>query len=306
MNSTTTRPQSPFLAPTAGPETIRYAWSGTPGDPLTRQYNGGTVLNVSDYVQFFSLDYSKRAGQMQGPPSVLLIVQDAVSMDPEDTAKKTLIESWGFSVQMLDDDSTQSAMDIAAASSDVIYVSQEVFYDVSPLIKNSSKGIVSEDGNVSVGLGFGKSDTWFGDRETNILSNAHEITAPFAIGQLTICDSSERLLAITAPHAPGAVGLSDDPESPGDLELMAIEADGGLYGGGNAAARRVSMPWGSDTSFDFREVNAAGKTLMRRAIVWAGVPVLYFGVHIVLNPTGGAERIRTEVQVFNTPKVNAP
>ena len=24
-------------------ETIRYAWSGTPGDPLTRQYNGGAV-----------------------------------------------------------------------------------------------------------------------------------------------------------------------------------------------------------------------------------------------------------------------
>jgi hypothetical protein len=35
------------------PETIRYEWSGTPGDPLTRQYNGGTIVNVLDGVQQF-------------------------------------------------------------------------------------------------------------------------------------------------------------------------------------------------------------------------------------------------------------
>ena len=31
-------------------ETIRYDWSGTAGDPLTRQYNGGTITNVIDAV----------------------------------------------------------------------------------------------------------------------------------------------------------------------------------------------------------------------------------------------------------------
>ena len=39
-------------------ETIRYAWSGTPGDPLTRQYNGGTVVNVIDSAQQFDLTYN--------------------------------------------------------------------------------------------------------------------------------------------------------------------------------------------------------------------------------------------------------
>lgn len=38
-------------------ETIRYAWSGTPGDPLTRQYNGGTVANVADDVYDFDIRY---------------------------------------------------------------------------------------------------------------------------------------------------------------------------------------------------------------------------------------------------------
>ncbi len=42
------------------PETIRYAWSGTPGDPLTRQYNTGTIVNVAEDVQEFDLGYVTR------------------------------------------------------------------------------------------------------------------------------------------------------------------------------------------------------------------------------------------------------
>ena len=38
-------------------ETIRYAWSGTAGDPLTRQYNGGAAASVLEDVQQFDLAY---------------------------------------------------------------------------------------------------------------------------------------------------------------------------------------------------------------------------------------------------------
>ncbi len=38
-------------------ETIRYAWSDTPGEPLTRQYNGGTVVNLLEDVHQFDLSY---------------------------------------------------------------------------------------------------------------------------------------------------------------------------------------------------------------------------------------------------------
>jgi len=41
-----------------GPETIRYSWSGILGDPLTRQYNGGTIANLLDNVNDFSLTYT--------------------------------------------------------------------------------------------------------------------------------------------------------------------------------------------------------------------------------------------------------
>ncbi len=42
------------------PETIRYAWSGTPGDPLTYQYNGGTVFTLATDVQSLILNALSR------------------------------------------------------------------------------------------------------------------------------------------------------------------------------------------------------------------------------------------------------
>ena len=38
-------------------ETIRYDWSGTVGDPVTRQYNGGPVANVIEAAEEFELIY---------------------------------------------------------------------------------------------------------------------------------------------------------------------------------------------------------------------------------------------------------
>jgi prepilin-type N-terminal cleavage/methylation domain-containing protein len=39
------------------PETIRYEWSGTPGDPLKRTFNGGPIVKVIESVEDFALAY---------------------------------------------------------------------------------------------------------------------------------------------------------------------------------------------------------------------------------------------------------
>ncbi len=41
-------------------ETIRYAWPGTPGDPLTRQYNSGTTVEFVPEAYEFTLAYNYR------------------------------------------------------------------------------------------------------------------------------------------------------------------------------------------------------------------------------------------------------
>ena len=52
------------------PEVLRYEWSGTSGDPLTRQFNLGTAITVLENVQQFDLTYETRqvAEQYPGPP----------------------------------------------------------------------------------------------------------------------------------------------------------------------------------------------------------------------------------------------
>lgn len=46
-------------------ETLRYAWSGTPGDPLTYEYNGGGATTIAADVQAFNLTSLTR--EMVGP-----------------------------------------------------------------------------------------------------------------------------------------------------------------------------------------------------------------------------------------------
>ncbi len=52
------------------PERIRYAWSGMPGDPLTRRYNSGSVVNVLENIHVFDLDYDIQSvtEEYPGPP----------------------------------------------------------------------------------------------------------------------------------------------------------------------------------------------------------------------------------------------
>jgi type II secretory pathway pseudopilin PulG len=48
------------------PETIRYAWSGVAGQPLTREFNGGAPVNVIAKVDDFDMNYLLRT---VGPPT---------------------------------------------------------------------------------------------------------------------------------------------------------------------------------------------------------------------------------------------
>ncbi len=61
--------------------TIRYEWSGTPGDPLIRQYDGGAAVTVLDNVQEFNLAYNCRTVEEEPAdtegPEELFIAQDS-------------------------------------------------------------------------------------------------------------------------------------------------------------------------------------------------------------------------------------
>jgi hypothetical protein len=60
------------------PDVIRYAWSGTAGDPLTYQYNSGTVVNIATGVQAFNLEALTRtmlAEQLAAPEAGNVVME---------------------------------------------------------------------------------------------------------------------------------------------------------------------------------------------------------------------------------------
>ena len=58
-------------------EIIRYAWSGTPGDPLTRRYNSQTVVDYLDNVHAFGYtDHVETVEPFGGTPTHLVYQSD--------------------------------------------------------------------------------------------------------------------------------------------------------------------------------------------------------------------------------------
>jgi type II secretory pathway pseudopilin PulG len=74
-------------------ETIRYAWSGTAGDPLTRQYNGGTVVNVAENVHDWQLNY---VYEVRGEPQAKTILESSETLL---ASRDTVIDLKDFAIQ---------------------------------------------------------------------------------------------------------------------------------------------------------------------------------------------------------------
>ena len=76
------------------PERIRYAWSGKPGDALTRKYNDRTAVDVVTDVHSFDLQYDLEAAaeEFPGPPTEG--VEEVLSShDPAKDLDDALLES---------------------------------------------------------------------------------------------------------------------------------------------------------------------------------------------------------------------
>ena len=67
-------------------ERIRYAWTGAPGGPLTRQYNGGTIVTLASQVNLFSLT-----------PAFKSVAEMYPSVGVEDATESLLIDNYGTS-----------------------------------------------------------------------------------------------------------------------------------------------------------------------------------------------------------------
>ncbi len=287
----------------AGPETIGYDWSGTPGDPLQHAYNGVAGITVCEDVHDFSLEYTWKAKPLTHSPRVLLVVDDDASPNAQDLAKQAVIESFGFSVQMIAALKSAAEFSPLIAANDVMYISNQI--DRNDILDKSldlAMGIITEKRLLYVDLRFAAFVDWDTLDAVHVIDNTHEITSPFAIGELTVCDSLQGLSYFTRnDHAPGLQVLADWDGWP---ELAVLDVGAEQYGGGTAKGRRVKLPWGGMNVFDTNSLNSNGETITRRSIVWAAARVGVASVRITLQVGSNLSgRVDTQVQLLNLPEV---
>lgn len=285
----------------SGAEIIRYAWSGTPGDPLTRQYNRGTVASVLNNVQNFSVLTGYRTSPLVGNPRVLLVVDDDVTPNGQDAAKQALIESWGFTVKLAAAKNSLAEFTAAMTTADVMYISNQINTD---LMRNKSlnpaMGIVAEDYPLYNDLGLTKVGKYItSDGEIWISNNSHEITRGFAIGHLAIFDSQQGHLHTNGALAPNAQMLPQWP--PFDPMTVTLDAGARRYDGRLTRGRRVKLPWGDKRQFDFTSLNDNGKLILRRSLAWAAAPIVYDSIRIGIQRSNPTNRVEAQTLLLNCP-----
>lgn len=294
-----------------GSETIRYSWSGTAGQPLYREYNGGDKAILSNGVTRFALTSTPGAGTLTSAPRVGLIVNSTGSPSADETARITKLTEWGFPVTLISSWASQNDFDEDAGVCDVLYITDEAAsLTLFSRFGNPAVGLLSENLVLFASIGVAGSASARNHKTIDLLDATHEITGSLAgssFGVLAPAHASKQA-ALHFPNptiAPGAVALGG-AHSGGTKEpcLYVIEVGGQLHTNTAARSRRVAMPWGGQllNLLNFAELSAESRTLLKRSLVWAAAPVVYQNVRVRIE-LSGADRADATITLLNTPRV---
>jgi len=206
--------------------------------------------------------------EAQGQAITVMFVARNEPADPEDVQRIAAMESWGYTVITVADNASTAVYEAAAAQSNVIYVSEEVSSSsVDDRLNGFPIGVVNEEQGLQANLQMTHGGGIYTGDTIEIIDNTHPITTGFTAGQVTITSQPTGLIFAVAPHAPGLRSLAKRSTSTTSV-LTLVDIGDELDDGSPSPQRRVTLPWGSN-DFDFAELNADGRRLMRQAIEWA-------------------------------------
>ncbi len=276
-----------------GPVNQRYEWNITPlaqgwidssypnhGVALIAAIAGmaGEQFYTSDHADptrrpSLSITYTCECGNAciapQGEGNLLLVVNIPTSLTENEAYKKSLFESWGYTVSLINDDDNQATYNAALANNDVVYISEKITGStLGNKLSSTSKGVISEEGRQNVYQGTSSDFANATGDAIDIIDNSHYITAPFATGNLPIYDAPMDQLTTSGTLATDQQTLANAGGVPG---LVLVEKGGVLADGFTPApGRRVMLPIGRevDTNFDWMKINSNGLLLVQRAIEW--------------------------------------
>lgn len=293
------------------PETLRYAWSGTTGDPLTLSYNGGAPLPVASDVRAFSLAYATQTVAGVNLPAeqtgsqILLLVNDSQNPTANELARKTLMESWNFVIVMRGLNDGTNAIVSAAGQSQAVYVSgtlNAASFSGAASLAALSVGIVNEHPDLADEFGFAASTTHvpFGT-QVAIANVSHYIITGLPSGNVSV-GYPGGMYSLGGTLATNLNILGTVSGAPG---LATVDPGKLLIDGRTAAGRRVMVPWGGANT-DPTNWNATGQMLTCRAIEWAtglgdeSLEIKKFGYETVFASQNGSANVQYSVKATVT------
>jgi Tfp pilus assembly protein PilX len=196
---------------------------------------------------------------------VLLVVGNPADLTPQETARQTWMEGWGFTVSLIDDGDTQANFDMAVEGNDVVYVSPSIAGgSLLDKLTASATGVANEFPGKLDNFGFSSSTTQTVSAGTFSRSEpTHYVTEPFGGNPIAVFNLS---LSMPVPGLTTAPDLLNLAEVSGSPALVALETGAQRWDGTPSPARRVHLPF---ASAGLADLTADGQTLMRRAIEWA-------------------------------------
>lgn len=283
-----------------GAETVRYAWSGKAGDPLTMSLNGGAPTPVCGDVHAFTIAYEYADLPLESAPRVMFIAGSKTSPSANDEARLALLESWGFPVEVFDRSDSDADLAAGELEADVVYISDLIdLLSFGSVASDTTKPVVCESASSYDDLGIASAGLSLLKADNTITDMDHVITSPFALGTIKVTDGLMMLNYATG-LAPGAQELASFDGVNGSL--VVVDRGATLTGGSASPARRVAMPWGGPWLFDFDLLTDDALLMLRRSLVWAATPVGVRTVTVSLRVGEDAsETVETTITLHNTP-----
>lgn len=200
-------------------------------------------------------------------PIVALIVADPSNPTNEDTARASMIGSFGYIVRMVDDSAGTAGITAAIADCDAVYVSDTANSGaIENALLTTTLGIVIENPQLARDLELTNSVSPTTATQIDIVVSDHFVTSAIGSGEVAVFSSSDRMYHANS-GASGAIALAERAGGPSNPMMLTIEPGAILRDGSAAMGRRIMLPWG-DGSFDPDDLSAIGRTLTQRAILW--------------------------------------
>ncbi|MEM1333245.1 MAG: right-handed parallel beta-helix repeat-containing protein, partial [Actinomycetota bacterium] len=241
------------------------------------------VLWTSDMESLVerSLDWASSLSETDPRPRLLFVTGDGGVGSGDDSARRTLFESQGWRVSVIDDDAGVPALTTAADAADVMYISDTASNAVGASIRDLAIGVVAEDVSNWQILMYGSSNStgFTSTTQVRIADNTVFPTSSFSVGTVTTAPSAishSHWRDDVVPLPAGAVPLIEQTADTDNKFLVTFESGSAMYSANSAAGRRVLGGWANASTSGWGPNLDA---IVARSLIWAA------GI-LVVNSTG--------------------